>query len=114
MARSLTRRGSRRNNGPGHNSAGMIDSTSLKRDVDRIITLMKDRKALNNDMKEIYEKLKDAGHVTRQVRQLVREAMMDQSILQEHLEGMDSLRHAIGILRGTPLGDAAEQAAASL
>jgi uncharacterized protein (UPF0335 family) len=93
--------------GEGHNS-GMTDGAALKRFVDRLVSLTDDRKALNEDFKLVYEEAKEAGFVTKHLRQLVRETMMDPEVLSDHLAGMESLRHALGQLSDTPLGNAAK------
>jgi uncharacterized protein (UPF0335 family) len=94
--------------GVGHNS-GMIDGAALQNYVRRVISLTEERKALNDDIKEVYEEAKEAGFVTKHIRQLVREQMMDQDELADHLNYMESLRHALGQLSDTPLGNAAER-----
>src|SRR6266700_5377460 len=99
-------------NGRGHNSGGMIDGEALKRYVDRVVNLMEDRKALNEDIKQVYEESKDAGFVTKLLRQLVKEAMMEPEVLEDHLAQMDALRHALGRFGDTPLGEAAVKDAA--
>ncbi len=99
-------------NGAGHNSGGMIDGEALKRYVDRVVRLMEERKALNTDIKEVYDESKDAGFVTKHLRQLVREAMMEPEVLEDHLAQMDALRHALGQFANTPLGSAAVDKAA--
>jgi uncharacterized protein (UPF0335 family) len=90
----------------GHNS-GMIDGSALKKYVDRLLSLTGERKALNQDFKEVYEEAKEAGFVTAQLRQLVREQAMDPEVVSDNLTQMDSMRHALGQLSDTPLGNAA-------
>src|SRR6266550_2832614 len=105
MAKNLSSSGS------GHNS-GMIDGSSLKGYVERVVRLAEERKVLNEDIKEVCEEAKEAGFPSKQIRQLAREQMMDPEVLEDHLAQMESLRHAIGQLQGTPLGKSAEKDAA--
>ena len=99
-------------NGEGHNSVGMIDASALSSYVARVVKLHEERSELNESIKEVYEEAKEAGFVTKHLRQIVREKMMDADVLHDHLEAMDRLRHALGMLRDTPLGQAAERAQA--
>jgi uncharacterized protein (UPF0335 family) len=101
MAKNLS------SHGEGHNS-GMIDGAALKSYVDRLVSLSEDRKNLNEDFRAVYDEAKEAGFVTKHLRQLVRETMMDPEVLSDHLAGMESLRHALGQLSDTPLGNAAK------
>jgi uncharacterized protein (UPF0335 family) len=88
----------------GSNSTGMIDGACLRRFVDRAIKLMEERSSLNEDLKKVYEEAKEAGYVTKQIRQLCREQMLEPDLLRRHLEQMDALRHALGEFSATPLG----------
>ncbi len=104
MARSLSA-------SDGHNSGGMIDGESLRRFVSRAMSLLEERDGINEDLKEVYAEAKEAGFVTQQLRQIVREQRMEPLTLEAHLESMDALRHALGGLADTPLGEAAVSAA---
>ena len=104
MARSLSSKDS-----AGHNSGGIIDGEALRRYVSRAMALLEERDALGEDLKEVYAEAKEAGFVTAQLRQIVREQRMEPLMLESHLEAMDMLRHALGVLSDTPLGEAAVQ-----
>src|SRR6266566_9321524 len=109
MARTL-RTG---DNGAGHNSSRMIDGEALKRFVERVANLMKEQKALAEDIKEVCAECDEAGVASKkEVRRRARESLMDPEILRAQLERDDALRHALGWLAGTPLGTAAVEAAA--
>jgi len=103
MARSL----SATDGNKGDNSAGMIDGEALRRYVSRAMALLEGRDALGEDLKEVYAEAKEAGFVTTQLRQIVKEQRMEPLTLQSHLDAMDMLRHALGGLVDTPLGKAA-------
>lgn len=87
--------------------SGMIDPEALRRYVSRCESLVRERKAISVDLKEVYDEAKEAGFVTAQIRQLVRESMMEPLTLKSHLEQMDSLRGVLGWFADTPLGEAA-------
>ena len=95
----------------GDNSSGMIDGEALRRYVSRCVALMEQRAEISADMAEVYEEAKEAGFVTKQLRQLVKEQMMEPLTLESHLEAMDALRHALGGLAEMPLGAAAVKSA---
>jgi uncharacterized protein (UPF0335 family) len=101
MAKNLS------SHGEGHNS-GKVDGAELRKYLDRLISLSEDRKALNEDFKQVYEEAKEAGFVTKHVRQLLREKLMEPEVLEDQLSYMDALRHALGQLSDTPLGNAAK------
>jgi uncharacterized protein (UPF0335 family) len=101
------------NNGPGHNSTGMIDRDALKSYVEQAAHVMRQQKELGDAIKEICSEADEAGVATkREIRRLARESLMDHEVLHAQLERMDLLRHALGEFLGTPLGRAAESAEA--
>lgn len=105
MARTL-----KTSNGPGHNS-GMIDP-EFKRDVERVASLMREQKSIGDDIKEICKASSDAGRASsKEVRRHARESLMDHEVLRSQLERDDLLRHALGVLADTPLGNAAVRSA---
>lgn len=89
----------------------MIDRDALTRYVDRVLGLHEERKELNASIGEIYEEAKSAGFVTKIIRQIVREKQMDADEREAHYNLLDNYRHALGMLAGTPLGEAAVAAA---
>jgi uncharacterized protein (UPF0335 family) len=90
----------------------MIDREALERDVERVANLMREQASIGDDIKEICKAADDAGTCTRrELRRLARESLMDQDVLAAQLERMDTLRHALGQLEDTPLGDAAVKSA---
>ena len=88
-----------------------IDTEALRRYVDRVVALHEERKDLNGSIAEVYEEAKDAGLVTKHLRQVVREAMMKADERASQYQVLESYRQALGMLAGTPLGDAAMGAA---
>jgi uncharacterized protein (UPF0335 family) len=92
---------------PGHNSGGMLDREALNRYVQRISALHHERKELNESIKDVYDEAKEAGFVTKIIREIVREYAMEAQARQDRYNLLDSYRHALGMLVGTPLGDSA-------
>lgn len=94
--------------GRGHNSEGAIDGESLARDVARVAGLMREQKAIGEDIKEICAAADEAGTCSkRELRRLARESLMDQEVLSAQLERMAALRDALGAFVDTPLGESA-------
>jgi uncharacterized protein (UPF0335 family) len=86
----------------------MIDRDALKREVERVASLMQEVAGINEDIKEICKAADEAGTCTRrELRRLARESLMDNDVLTAQLERMDTLRRALGQLQDTPLGNAA-------
>jgi uncharacterized protein (UPF0335 family) len=85
----------------------MIDRDALNRYVSRVLRLHEERAALNADISSVYEEAKNAGFVTKIVRQIVREQQMEADERESHYALLDSYRAALGMLADTPLGAAA-------
>jgi uncharacterized protein (UPF0335 family) len=86
---------------------GVINETALARYVERVERLHEERASLGEDIKAVMEEAKNAGFVPKIIRQMVRERKMEPVELQDHLALLDSYRRGLGMLAGTPLGDAA-------
>lgn len=95
----------------GSNIGGAVDREGLRRYVSRAMALLDERDTITEDLKEVYEEAKEAGFVTKQLRQLVREQRMDADVRDQHLSQMDMLRAALGDFADSPLGAAAVQRA---
>jgi uncharacterized protein (UPF0335 family) len=81
--------------------------------VDRIEHLHEQRDDLNGDIKAVYAEVKSAGFDTTVVRQVVRERRMEADARHALYRTLDDYRDALGMLAGTPLGEAAMTAAAN-
>ena len=90
--------------GAGHNSLAPERLASL---VQRIERLEEEKKALSDDIKDIFEEAKSAGFDTKVLRALIRERRTDESERAEHEALLDTYRAALAGLVGTPLGEAA-------
>lgn len=97
---------------PDGGAGGMVNASALKSYVDRVTRLLEERDALNGDIKEVYDEAKEAGFVTKILRQIVREARLDGQERNDHYAILDAYRHALGLLADTPLGEAAMRQAA--
>lgn len=75
--------------------------------VERIEALEEERRGLAGDIKDIYAEAKSAGYDPKVLRAIVAERREDADERAERLALMDNYRAALGMLAGTPLGDAA-------
>ena len=83
---------------------GGIAADRLKQIVARIERLEEDKKAVADDIKEVYAEAKGAGFDTKILRQVVRLRKLDQAEWQEQDALLDLYLSAIGM----QLRDAAE------
>lgn len=81
--------------------------TALRGYVERIVNLHADRDAINGDIREVYGELKDAGFNVTIVRGMVKEQRMDADARNSLYQLQEEYRIKLGLLAGTPLGDAA-------
>ena len=82
--------------------------TALRGFVDRIVEKHEARDDINGDIRELYGEVKEAGFVVSVVRGMVREYRMDADARAALYQHQNEYRVALGMLQGTPLGDAAE------
>lgn len=90
-------------------SSNIIDET-LRNYVQRGDNLLDERDANNADMRELKKEVKEAGYSLKAFNIILRERRMDQDTLQALNETLEEYRLKLGMLSGTPLGDAAEAA----
>jgi uncharacterized protein (UPF0335 family) len=88
----------------GHNSAA---GERLRSFVERIERLQEEKKQLQSDIAEIFSEAKSAGYDVKAMRQVIRERAMDAAERQEREALVEVYRAALGMLGGTPLGEAA-------
>ena len=86
--------------------AGGIAGDHLKSFIERIESLEVEKKALGDDIRDLYSEAKANGFDTKVMRELVRRRKMDADDLAEREALLDVYMHAIGMLRDTPLGEA--------
>lgn len=75
--------------------------------VERIEALEEERRGLAGDIKDIYAEAKSAGYNPKALRAIVAERREDAAERAQRLALLDTYRAALGMLAGTPLGDAA-------
>lgn len=92
----------------GHNG---IASDQIRSIVERVERLEEEKKALSEDIKEVYAEAKANGFDTKILRQIVRIRKMDTAERQEQEALLDLYMHALGMLADTPLGEAAVERA---
>ena len=79
---------------------------------DRIVRLEEEKKEISSDIKGIYAEAKSEGFDMRALRRVVKDSMMDdtQRAAQRETETISDLyRASLGMLDGTPLGEAARR-----
>jgi uncharacterized protein (UPF0335 family) len=99
-------------NGIGHNSppaeaGGYVDSSALNGYVNRLLGLHSDRAEINADIKEVYGEAKEAGFVTKILRRVIAEKLLEDNDREQQYALMDAYRSALGMLADLPLGQAA-------
>jgi uncharacterized protein (UPF0335 family) len=77
---------------------GGIAGDRLKSFIERIERLEEERRALGNDLKEIYAEAKGNGFDTKIIRQVIRLRRMDKDDLDEQETLLDIYRRALGML----------------
>lgn len=79
----------------------------LKAIVERIERLEDEKKQTADDIREVYAEAKGNGFDVKALREIVRLRKQDAEARREHEAILETYMHALGMLAGTPLGDAA-------
>ncbi|BBF92652.1 DUF2312 domain-containing protein [Blastochloris tepida] len=90
----------------GDNS-GAFARDQLKAVVERIERLEEEKKALSDDIKDIYAEAKGNGFDVKALREIIRLRKQDRDKRQEHEAIVETYMAALGMLADTPLGRAA-------
>lgn len=77
-----------------------IAADALRSFIERVERLEEEKKALADDIKDIYGEAKSVGFDTKIMRQIVRLRKMDESDRQEQDALLDLYTHALGMIRG--------------
>jgi uncharacterized protein (UPF0335 family) len=77
---------------------GGIAGERLRSFVERIERLEEERRALGNDIKEVYAEAKGSGFDPKIMRQVIRLRRMDKDDLDEQETLLDVYRRALGML----------------
>jgi uncharacterized protein (UPF0335 family) len=83
------------------------NTSRLKSFVERIERMNEEISGLNEDRREIFAEAKEAGFSIKVMRMIIKERKLSQDDLDELEAMLDSYRKALGMLGGTPLGEAA-------
>jgi uncharacterized protein (UPF0335 family) len=84
----------------------------LKSLVDRIVRLEEERKSIADDIKDVYGEAKNDGFDPKAMKEIVKDAMRtpEQRAARREVEALaDIYRASLGMLDGTPMGDAARR-----
>jgi uncharacterized protein (UPF0335 family) len=76
---------------------GGIAGERLKSFIERIERLEEEKRALAQDIKEVYAEAKGVGFDTKIMRQIVKIRKMDQDELDEQETLLDVYKHALGM-----------------
>jgi uncharacterized protein (UPF0335 family) len=87
--------------------AANLTAGALRQMIERVERLNEEIKALQADRTSVFAEAKSLGFDTKIMRAMVRERQMDEGDRQEWLALLDLYRGALGMLDGTPLGEAA-------
>tara|TARA_R110002096_G_scaffold416576_3_gene619777 strand:+ start:224686 stop:224937 length:252 start_codon:yes stop_codon:yes gene_type:complete len=79
---------------------GGIAADALRSLIERVERLEEEKKALADDIKDIYSEAKSVGFDVKIMRQIVRLRKMDENDRQEQEALLDTYTHALGMIRG--------------
>jgi uncharacterized protein (UPF0335 family) len=85
-----------------------IAGERLKSFIERIERLEEEKKALAEDIKEVFAEAKGSGFDTRIMRQIIRLRRMDKDDLDEQETLLDVYKRALGMIPDLPAAAAAE------
>jgi len=87
---------------------GGIASERLKSFIERVERLEEEKRALAEDIKEVYAEAKGVGFDVKIMRQIVKIRKMDQDELDEQETLLDVYKRALGMIPDLPSEAAAE------
>ena len=93
----------------GHNSVNTDTAKRLLSIIERIERLEEERKALGEDVKDIYREAKSAGFDAPTIRLLIKRRAEDAAKREEREALLETYLAALGQLADTPLGKAAQE-----
>ncbi|MDI3563536.1 DUF2312 domain-containing protein [Bradyrhizobium sp. Arg816] len=92
----------------GHNSAATkFAKDQLKSIIERIERLEEEKKAISDDIRDIYAESKGNGYDVKALRAIVRMRKQDPNERAEQETILETYMHALGMLADLPLGQAA-------
>ena len=84
--------------GPGHNSAVQVARDQLKAFVERVERLEEEKKATQDDIREVYAEAKGTGFDVAALRAIVRLRKIDADKRREQEAVLDTYKQAMGML----------------
>lgn len=93
----------------GHNSGNTTAPTKdqIKAIVERVERLEEEKKAIADDIRDVYAEAKGNGFDVKALREIVRIRKQDAEKRKEHEAVLEVYMHALGMLADLPLGQAA-------
>jgi uncharacterized protein (UPF0335 family) len=82
----------------GHNSATAVAADQLRAIIERVERLEEDKKAISDDIKDIYAEAKGNGYDVKALRTIVRLRKQDADERAEQEEILESYMHAMGMV----------------
>lgn len=83
----------------------------LRSFVERIERLMEEKKALAEDISEVFKEAKGCGFDVKIIRQVIKDRALSRDELDEREHLLALYRKALGVLVDTPLGEASVRSA---
>ena len=93
----------------GHNSVNTDTAQRLLSIIQRIERLEEEKKALSEDVKDIFKEAKSAGYDVPTIRLLIKRRAEDAAKREEREALLETYLAALGQLVDTPLGKAAQE-----
>jgi uncharacterized protein (UPF0335 family) len=93
--------------GKHHNKTGGIAAEHLRSLIQRVERLEAEKAGIADDIKEVFAEAKGHGFDTKTMKQIIRLRKMDAAEREEYEALLDIYKAALGMLDGTPLGEAA-------
>lgn len=88
----------------GHNS---VTAGQVRSFVERVERLNEDKKEITEAIAEVFSEAKSMGYDVKILRKIIAERKLSADEREEEAALMDLYRTALGMLYGTPLGEAA-------
>jgi uncharacterized protein (UPF0335 family) len=84
-----------------------INNNQIKAIVERIERLEEEKKTISDDIRDVYAEAKGNGFDVKALRTIIRMRKQDANERAEQETILETYMQALGMLAGTPLGDAA-------